>query len=79
VDVNWSAIVLCFLLSAAFSIVRGQEASPIKGHFLVDVDDSATLYLNGKQICKAPWGQSQSDEVSLKTGDHLVVHLGRWR
>jgi hypothetical protein len=73
--VNRLPVVLFFLVSALFSLVRGQSEVPIKGHFLVDVDDRTTLYLNGKQIFKAGIGQSQSGDVTLKTGDHLVAQL----
>ena len=56
-------------------IVEPAKDAPVKGKFYVEVDDLAVLYLNSVKIHRANLGASQTGEIDLKPGDHLVVQL----
>ncbi len=47
----------------------------LEGRFHVSVDDSASVYVNGKLVHKARLNQSASKVVPLKIGDAVVVSL----
>lgn len=47
----------------------------LKGQFFVDVDDMAVIYLNGKEVHRAPINASVSSEVTLRIGDTINISL----
>ena len=47
----------------------------LEGRFHVDVDDSASIYVNGSKVHGAGINRSRSGVVKIKEGDRLVVSL----
>jgi hypothetical protein len=73
-------IVFSFLaLSAeAQQTTSATSADPgVKGHFLVYIDDSIHLFLNGSQILgrENTWTSFETREVELKPGDRIVAAI----
>lgn len=68
------AFFLLALTSAGFAQLS-KEPQAVTGRFYVAVDDAATISINGKEVFAATHGESKSEELTLKEGDHLVVKL----
>src|SRR4051794_20372137 len=62
-----------------FFITSGAMAQlisyPVKGKFYISVDDTASLFVNNRQLYKAHIGESSSSETLLEPGDRIVVKL----
>lgn len=68
-------LTAAFMFPARAQFTSTRDEKSAKGTFYVSVDDAATIYLNGKEVHKAPVGESRSAELELKTGDRIVAHL----
>ena len=70
-------ILLAFVVVAQgkAQLVDSSAAQAVKGAFYISVDDAATIYVNGNKFYAAGIGDSHSPEMTLKTGDRIVVHL----
>ncbi len=73
-------LLLCFIVFVvcAATPCTAQLTSDQKitvGSFYVSVDDSAKIFINGKESYVAPINESKSPELEIKTGDRIVVHL----
>ena len=53
----------------------GRVAKLFDGKFFVNVNESATIYVNGKQVHSAAKGTSVSPDTTLKLDDLVVVRL----
>ena len=70
------ALISLCVLWFTVSVAQAQLLSfPLKGKFYVSVDDSVTLFLNGRQLHKAGINESSSPEVLIEPGDRVVVRL----
>jgi hypothetical protein len=47
----------------------------VKGCFYVSVDNTAVVFVNGKQIHRGGLGVSRSAELELKVGDRVVMQV----
>jgi hypothetical protein len=69
-------IVALLLTSQSEAQLPGAtNATPVKGAFLVSVDDHCTIFVNGTQVYHGDIGKSRSPETQLKAGDRVVVRL----
>jgi len=75
------ALILCLLTLACRAqlpgdngLAGGNQAS-IKGSFLVSVDDSCTIFVNGKTVFQCGIGEKRSPALELKVGDRILVQL----
>jgi len=55
------------------------STAPLVGRFYVDVDDAATLYVNGTKLYRAGVGASYSGETSINVGDAIVASLENFK
>jgi len=70
------ALLTCCLWWFMASGVMAQLVSfPMKGKFHISVDDTATLFVNGRQLCKVGINESVSPETLVEPGDRIVVRL----
>lgn len=65
------ALLMLFTANAVAQLVT----FPVKGRFYVSVDDSATVFVNGRQLFKASLNESASPETLLEPGDRVVARM----
>ena len=65
----------CLLFFMTSSVMAQLVSFPVKGKFHISVDDTATLFVNGRQLCRVGINESASPETLLEPGDRVVVRL----
>ncbi|MCX6907225.1 MAG: hypothetical protein NTY01_04190, partial [Verrucomicrobia bacterium] len=66
---------LFLTIALVCSLAVAADEKPVKGTFITNVDDHATIYVNGIKVFHADIGTSRSEETELKIGDRVVAHL----
>ena len=75
-------MALCFLPHVCGQDLSRPNITPqpddktIKGCFYVSVDDTATIFVNGRQVMHAHLNESASEKTSLNIGDVIAIHFG---
>ena len=70
----WRTLFLSCLLFTSMTGL-GEEATYLAGAFIVDVDDHATIFINGVEAYHCDFGTTRSEGLKLSVGDHVVVQL----
>ena len=72
--------VLLIAMLAFTSVLQAQlpevpNIKSLKGSFFVGVDDSATIFVNGRKFYQCGIGTHRSPQTELKLDDRIVVHV----
>ena len=75
---NWFRFVLCFVCVSLFTperLLADKMPDSLTGCFYVAVDNTAVVFVNGKQVHKGGLGVSRSADLELKVGDRVVMRV----
>ena len=75
---NWFRFVLCFVCISLFTperLLADKMPDSLTGCFYVAVDNTAVVFVNGKQVHKGGLGVSRSADLELKVGDRVVMRV----
>jgi hypothetical protein len=75
---NWFHFILSFVLISVLTPERlraDKTPDGLTGCFYVAVDNTAIVFVNGKQVHKGGLGVSRSAELELKVGDRVVMRV----